>query len=401
MNQQETIRDTSAAAAETESAVERGEAGACAAGACEAEREAVNAVKAQGHRPVSADVRRAKMGAAVDMVATARSVQEASASWQDPSTLKIVAPAKVNLFLGIGKRRDDGYHEAANVLHAVALHDVLYMRRAQEGKIPESAFEAGEAALAGSQRNLAVRVSLASCEGTAPLPVACADNIVFCAANALACELGITRPDALEMRLEKHIPHQAGLGGGSSDAAAALLGAAKFWGVAPDDPAVERVARTLGSDVAFFLHGGCAYFDGAGEQFVRTLEPMKRPIVLIKPAVGVSTAAAYRVYDEEPVAVDENGLRRAETAACAADVFLFNNLSAAAERLVPELSAIREWAHVQPGVTDVLLCGSGSATFAIVDDFGQASRLSAAAQAKGWWARTTLLGSLGAAIVPK
>ena len=340
-------------------------------------------------------------GPAVDMVATARSVQEASASWQDPSALKIAAPAKVNLFLGIGGRRDDGYHEAVSVLHAVALHDVLYMRRTSSEAIPESAFEAGEAALAGSQKNIAVRLALASCEGLDPLPVACAENIVFRAVNALACELGITKPDSLEMRLEKHIPHQAGLGGGSSDAAAALLGAAKFWGVAPGDPAVERVARTLGSDVAFFLHGGCAYFDGAGERFVRALEPMKCALVLIKPASGVSTAAAYQTYDKDPMPVDERDLRQAETAVCAADVPLFNNLTAASERLLPELSAVREWAQSQPGVTDVLLCGSGSATFAMVDDFGRACRLSAAAQARGFWARTTLLGSLRVAIVPK
>ncbi len=235
------------------------------------------------------------------------------------------------------------------MLHAVALHDVLYMRRTSSEAIPESAFEAGEAALARSQKNIAVRLALASCEGLDPLPVACAENIVFRAVNALACELGITKPDSLEMRLEKHIPHQAGLGGGSSDAAAALLGAAKFWGVAPGDPAVERVARTLGSDVAFFLHGGCAYFDGAGERFVRALEPMKCALVLIKPASGVSTAAAYQTYDKDPMPVDECGLRQAETAVCAADVPLFNNLTAASEQLLPELSAVREWAQPQPG----------------------------------------------------
>ena len=92
------------------------------------------------------------------MAATARSVQEASASWQDPSALKIAAPAKVNLFLGIGaRRRDDGYHEAVSVLHAVALHDVLYMRRAHRARaIPGSAFEAGDACGPGSQHKRCV-----------------------------------------------------------------------------------------------------------------------------------------------------------------------------------------------------------------------------------------------------
>lgn len=342
-----------------------------------------------------------KKGPAVDMVATARSVQEASLAWTGPASLRIVAPAKVNLFLGIGARRADGYHEAASVLHAVALHDVLYMRREKGGKIADSVFDAGEAALAGPQKNIAVRVALAPCEGIAPLPVGCADNIVFRAVDAFACELGIEEPDALEIRLEKHIPHQAGLGGGSSDAAAALLGVAKLWGAASDEPALEKVARSLGSDVAFFLHGGCAYFEGTGDEFVRTLEPMKGSLVLVKPEAGVSTAAAYRAYDEEPEAVGADAMTCAKSAGSAVDVALFNNLAAASERLVPELAEVRSWLREQPGVNDALLCGSGSATFAMVDDFATACRISAAAQARGWWARATLFASLRAAIIPR
>ena len=102
-------------------------------------------------------------------------------------------------------------------------------------------------------------------EGLAPLPVAASENIVFRAIDALAHEVGRTEPDFLEVRLEKHIPHQAGLGGGSSDAAAALLGAARLVGDRPRRSRVgARRAHRLGSDVAFFLHGGCACFDGDG-----------------------------------------------------------------------------------------------------------------------------------------
>lgn len=344
---------------------------------------------------------KSKSGPAVDMVATARSVQEAALSWQGPSSLKIVAPAKVNLFLGIGSRREDGYHEATSILHAVALHDVLYMRRAREGRIADAAFAANEAAWAGPQKNIAVHIMLAPCEGIEPLPCGCADNIVFRAIDRLAHELGIDASDALEIRLEKHIPHQAGLGGGSSDAAAALLGAAKFWGIESSAPALEKVARSLGSDVAFFLHGGCACFKGTGDVFSHTLAPMKGSLVLIKPEQGVSTAAAYRAYDDNPVAVDEQMRSCAISVKDAVDVALFNNLALASEKLVPELVDVRTWACAQSGVTDVLLCGSGSATFAVVRDFATACRVSAAAQAKGWWARTTLFGSLRAAIVPK
>ena len=221
---------------------------------------------------------------AVDLVATAQAVQQAGDAWRRPGTVKLVAPAKVNLFLGIGSRREDGYHEAVSILHAIALHDVLYLRRATAPA--DSGDEA--VALAGPAHNISVRVECIAREGLAPLSVAASENIVFRAIDALAHEVGRTEPDFLEVRLEKHIPHQAGLGGGSSDAAAALLGAARLWGMALDDPVLERVAHRLGSDVAFFLHGGCAYFDATGERFDHALEPMKRSLVLVRPVKGVS-----------------------------------------------------------------------------------------------------------------
>lgn len=200
-------------------------------------------------------------------------------------------------------------------------------------------------------------------EGLAPLPVAASENIVFRAIDALAHEVGRTEPDFLEVRLEKHIPHQAGLGGGSSDAAAALLGMARLWEIGPDDPALERVAHRLGSDVAFFLQGGCACFEGTGERFAHALEPMKRSLVLVRPVKGVSTAEAYRMFDEAPLPIDEGCLQQAKQAACASDVPLFNNLASASERLMPELDEVKAWLQSQPGVEGVLLCGSGSTTF--------------------------------------
>ncbi len=333
---------------------------------------------------------------AVDLVATAQAVQQAGDAWRRPGTVKLVAPAKVNLFLGIGSRREDGYHEAVSILHAIALHDVLYLRRATAPA--DSGDEA--VALAGPAHNISVRVECIAREGLAPLSVAASENIVFRAIDALAHEVGRTEPDFLEVRLEKHIPHQAGLGGGSSDAAAALLGAARLWGMALDDPVLERVAHRLGSDVAFFLHGGCAYFDATGERFDHALEPMKRSLVLVRPVKGVSTAEAYRMFDEAPLPIDEGCLWQAKQTTCASDVPLFNNLASASERLMPELDEVKAWLQSQPGVEGVLLCGSGSTTFAMVNGVNEACRLTAAAQAKGWWARSTTFGSLKAAIVP-
>lgn len=348
---------------------------------------------------------------AVDMVATARAAQLSDSAMRNLGAIKLVAPAKVNLFLNVGGRRDDGYHAVQNIMHAITLHDVLYMRRlvdyaAEDMLLASCERDASDPlleapALAGPASNIAVKVECVAHKGVAPLAIPARDNIVFKAIDALACELGRTQREALSVRIEKSIPHQGGLGGGSSDAAAALLGAARLWGLGQDDPAIEKIAQRLGADVAFFLKGGCGAFGGCGEVFERSLEPMKKSLVLVKPEGGVSTAAAYKRFDESPAEMDDSLVRRADEARCAADMPLANNLSAAAESLLSELTEIRAWLQSQPEVEGVLLCGSGSTTFAVVGDFSQALRVAAAAQARGWWARSTMFGALKACVVPQ
>ncbi len=274
-----------------------------------------------------------------------------------------------------------------------------------------------------------------------------ADNLAFKAADRLARAVGRDLPEAIQLRIEKHIPAQGGLGGGSSNAAAVLVGLAKAWGLAADDERVADVARSLGADVAFFLHGGCvllggvgevlqrrleakawglaaddervadvarslgadvAFFlhggcvllGGVGEVLQRRLETSRRAVVLVKPAEGVSTAEAYKRFDAAPRPVPEEALARDLTAARADDVVLANNLALAAEDLLPELADIRAWLADQVGEANVLLSGSGSATFALVDTFAEASRIATAATAHGWWARPTSLSGLRAAVVP-
>ena len=153
--------------------------------------------------------------------------------------------------------------------------------------------------------------------------------------------------------------------------------------------------------MAFFLHGGCACFTGTGELFDHELEAMKKPLVLIKPESGVSTAEAYRTFDGNPQKVDESAAAAAEAAQTACEVPLVNNLSIAAESVLPELADVRAWLHRRAGVEASLLCGSGSTTFAVCRDFNVACSIAAAAQSRGWWARTTMFGSLKAAVVPE
>lgn len=341
---------------------------------------------------------RAQLEQPLDMLSVARTAQI------EGTGLKLAAPAKVNLFLEVGDRRENGYHDVTTVLHAVALHDVLYLKRddltAAKAALSSSTDDApANMAVAGPAENVYVTLSCDARGGISPLAIPARDNIVFKAIDLLSRKKGYAEPCALNVRIEKNIPHEGGLGGGSSDAAAALLGAARMWGISDDDPVIEESARELGSDVAFFLHGGCACFTGAGERFGHALQPMKKALVLVKPESGVSTAAAYRAFDEAPARVDESA-RSTLAASVAGDVALANNLASAAEKLLPELADVREWLQAQPGVETSLLCGSGSTTFAICSDFNAACSVAAAAQSRGWWARTTMFGSLKAAVVP-
>ena len=297
--------------------------------------------------------------------------------------VKVVAPAKVNLHLGIGGKRPDGYHDAVSVLHALNLHDVLYVRR--EDSAPGTGLD--------------VQVQMLG-RGEIEVPdVPVESNIATKAVRALAQAVGRAEDEVVRLRIEKNIPAQAGLGGGSSDAAAALVGVSRLWGLTDGAEVVERVARTLGSDVAFFLRGGCAYYEGTGEVFVHELAPMKKSVVLVKPDWGVSTAAAYAAFDDQPVEVGTDVAAAIATAKAAEDVVLFNNLASASERIEPQLAEIREWLVDQRGVQGVLLCGSGSTTFGVCEDFATACQVVADARRRGLWARATAFGPLRAVVV--
>lgn len=350
----------------------------------------------------------------VDMLAAAREAQWSADTFLGPGSTKVVAPAKVNLVLAVGARRDDGFHEVTNVMHAVSLHDVLHVRTEPLASSPLDAYRAEDGSLdlpdhlavVGPEDNILVSVDCSDktdLDGAHALNVPARDNIVCKAVDGLACYLGRGGFERVLIRIEKNIPHQGGLGGGSSDAAAVLTALASRWHVEPIDPRVAEVACSLGSDVAFFLEGGCALFNGAGECLVRAVEPMKLPLVLVKPFVGVSTPAAYRAFDDDPADVPADVIAAASSVDHAEEMPLFNNLAVAAEGLEPVLVDVREWLSEQDGVVPgkVLLCGSGATTFAVTDDFSAACNIAAAARSRGWWARACTFSSLRAAVVPR
>ena len=360
------------------------------------EQAAEQQQKPQSHQALS-------QSAPVDMIAMAREATLRDQAGMYAGTTKVVAPAKVNLYLGVGPQRPDGYHEVTTVLQSLMLHDVLYVRVKDLDPVVVE-YERGLAREKGKEYRTdvpQVRVTCVGCEGVEAPQLPSDQNLAYAAVMALAEATGKGANQAVDIRIEKHIPQQAGLGGGSSDAAAALIAMADAWDMDPNDPVLFQVAAGLGADVAFFLVGGCAQLDGVGEALQRKLPSRKSNVVLVKPEGGLSTADVYREFDSDPDLPTSPVQEQLTAAQDGASVPLFNGLQSTAVRLLPELARVQEWAAEQEGVSDCLLCGSGSASFLLCESFEAACKVSASAMAQGWWARSTSFSGLRAAVVPK
>jgi 4-diphosphocytidyl-2-C-methyl-D-erythritol kinase len=260
----------------------------------------------------------------------------------------IHTPAKVNLFLEVLARRADGYHDLATLMVPVGLYDTLEFREAP----------------AGSLELWCDAPSLS----TGP------DNLVTRAAVLLRQHGG--RSVGASIRLWKRIPMQAGLAGGSSDAAATLIGLNALWRLGLGRGELAVLGAALGSDVPFFLAGSAAWCTGRGEQVERI--PLARPLdfVLASPAVGLSTADVFRNVTVPADPLDGTELRQAALAGNVEELGrrLFNRLQPVAERLCPPVGDLhRRLIDLHPA--GCLMTGSGTTVFALCRDAGEALRI--------------------------
>ena len=184
----------------------------------------------------------------------------------------IQAPCKINLHLSIGGRRPDGFHSLESIFVPLGLSDTLRLERRGGG---------GEA------------LSLCNESGGPDIPPE--ENLVLKALSLFREETGFD--GGLCLHLQKRIPAGAGLGGGSSDAAAALTGLNLLAGRPLSPPRLAALAARLGSDVPFFLSGGAAFVAGRGEVVEPAACPQGLPVLLVKPPFHSCTAAAYRLLD--------------------------------------------------------------------------------------------------------
>jgi 4-diphosphocytidyl-2-C-methyl-D-erythritol kinase len=277
------------------------------------------------------------------------------------------APAKVNVHLGVGPLRPDGFHELRTVYLAVSLLDTVTARPGT-GLALTVTGEGADGAARGADRVPTDR-----------------RNLVWRAAELLATSAGVAADATIE--IAKSIPTAAGLAGGSADAAAALVALDALWGTRASREELGDLAAQLGSDVPFSLVGGVALGVGRGELVTPVLSRTRWHWVLGIAGEGLSTPAVYgeldrmraagRVPDGEDLPTVEPvvaALRRGPTAALAAA--LSNDLQAPALALRPELGrALR--ATAEAGAAAALVSGSGPTVAALAEDEQDALRLAA------------------------
>ena len=273
-------------------------------------------------------------------------------------SIRVCAPAKVNLFLEVLGKRLDGYHEIVTVMQRVSLHDVLTFEPTDSG------------------------IEITCTDPSIPTD---RGNLVWRAVEALQRQCGGCW--GCRVAIDKRIPPGSGLGGGSSDAAATLRAANELWSLGLDASALGQMAAGLGSDVPFFLGPPTAVCRGRGEIVEPVAAAAPFHYVLVMPGLHVSTAEVYKRLAPSLTARRED-VNVLTTSLVAGDpeqvgAHLFNRLETPAFAMHPELGErLKELAGL--GVCGARMSGSGSASFALCRDAQHASDIQARVQAEGW-----------------
>jgi 4-diphosphocytidyl-2-C-methyl-D-erythritol kinase len=241
----------------------------------------------------------------------------------------VPAPAKLNLFLHITGVRADGYHLLQSAFMLVDWHDTLHFERRAGGKL--------------SREDLG--------------PTLPPDDLVLRAARALQQATGST--EGAHVQVLKRIPAEAGMGGGSSDAASCLLALNRLWNLGLALPVLEQIGLALGADVPFFLRGRNAWVEGIGERITPISLPAAR-FAVVRPARGLATKG---IFQDPALKRDSDS---ATIAGFAANPFGFghNDLEPVARRLCPDVDEALQWLGSQ-GLRG-RMTGSGSAVFALL-----------------------------------
>ncbi|MDF1525494.1 MAG: 4-(cytidine 5'-diphospho)-2-C-methyl-D-erythritol kinase [bacterium] len=259
--------------------------------------------------------------------------------------IRLLAPAKVNLTLRVLGRREDGYHEIESLVQKISLYDRITLSERGEPGIH----------LTCSDPSLP----------TGP------DNLAYLAAQ-LIMEDSQTREKGISIHLDKAIPHGAGLGGGSSDAASVLMGLNTLWKLSRTREELAEFAQKIGSDVPLFLHPSPSLITGRGEKIEPSPILINATYVVVSPEFSVSTQWAYSNFrlTKEPDKYTLSGLHRTEKEALPPDQWqnlLINDLEEAVTTRHPEIGRCKE-DLLRAGASASLMSGSGSTVFGLFED---------------------------------
>ncbi|HSI11403.1 MAG TPA: 4-(cytidine 5'-diphospho)-2-C-methyl-D-erythritol kinase [Chthoniobacter sp.] len=263
--------------------------------------------------------------------------------------MEFFAPAKVNLSLRVLRRREDGFHEIESLMCPLSIFDTLDLSHREEGGLE---FTCDDPTIPPGDDNLVVRAAK-----------------LFCASCGFEPRLRI--------HLTKRIPHGAGLGGGSSDAATTLIGLNRLFETELSREALSAMAADLGSDIPFFIYQSAAVIRGRGEFVEPVAFPHELPLFLIKPPFGVPTPWAYKHWRDS---------REVPGVRYEAQEFPWGTLVNDLERPVFEkylfLADVKTWLLGQEEVSGALMSGSGATVFAVLRDKDAAESLAAKVSAE-------------------
>ncbi len=256
--------------------------------------------------------------------------------------LDVPAPAKLNLFLHVTGRRPDGYHLLQSVFMLIDWCDLLHFECRRDGLVSREDLSGPE------------------------LP---ADDLCVRAANALKAATGC--PLGVHIGLEKRLPAEAGLGGGSSDAATCLLALNRLWGLGLNRSQLAAIALPLGADVPFFIGGQSAWVEGIGEKLIPISLPEAR-FVVVKPPGGASTQQIFRSPElkrDTETAILQGFAANGSSDTLRLDLqsileFGHNDLQPVAQALCPDVGLCIDW--LQRHGMSGRMTGSGTAVFAQV-----------------------------------
>jgi 4-diphosphocytidyl-2-C-methyl-D-erythritol kinase len=287
----------------------------------------------------------------------------------------VVAPAKLNLCLHVGDRREDGYHDLESLVAFASIGDVVTLEASDGFSLALAGPFA--AALSEHEDNLAVR-----------------------AARLLALHAKLNR--GARISLTKNLPVAAGMGGGSADAAAVLRGLVRMWDLKISNDELRQLGASLGADVPVCIESAAAWMEGKGESVTRVASLPSLHLLLVNPLVPVPTGAVFSTLRDRRglgLGCPDDGFADARSLICFLQAAT-NDLEAPARMIAPEVGTVLQSLADLPGAMLSRMSGSGGTCFGVFEGEAATSRAGESLRARHpeWWVRETTLAPESAAV---